>query len=160
MRTAEDESLDIGIELHEILLYHRNSFRSIILTPLDSRNEVRCCYLLNMYSIVMKMYSVFIGSDIDRRLGRENTYFSVSSLEYFLGTRYRDSEDFSVRKVYLLEVLYSMSGCCVAGEYDDSRTLVEEELYSFFRIFPYSLIISVAIGTACIVTKIAVIVLR
>lgn len=157
---SENECFDIGIELHDIFPNHIGGFRGIVLSSFYSRNQIRCRDLLDLYGIVMEMYTVFVGSDIDRRLGRKDTYFPVPRLEYLFGSWYGHSEDLPVGKTYLLEVLDGMSGCGVAGEYDDGRTLVEEELHSFFRILSYRFIVSVTVGTACVVAEIAVIVLR
>lgn len=156
---SKDERFDVGVELHDVLPDHLIGLRSIVLSSFDGRNQIGCSYFLDLDGIVMEMYTVFVGSDIDGRLGCKNPYFSVSSLEYFLGTRYGHSQDLSVRKTYLLEVLDGVCGRGVACEYDYRRALIEEELDPFFCILPYRLIVSVTIGTARVVAEIAVIVL-
>jgi hypothetical protein len=52
-----------------------------------------------------------------------------------------------------------MCGGGVAGEYDDGRTMVEEELNSFFGVLSDGRIIEITIRTSSIIPEIHIIVL-
>lgn len=121
----KNESLDIGIEFAQMsgeYLLNQYSFKNPIL---NERNKFRCCNFLNMDSIIMNMYPLFIGSISDSRFGCQNANLSISSLNNTFRARNSYAEDFFIRKPDLLKVSDGMSSCRVAGKYNNFRSLIE-----------------------------------
>lgn len=158
--TSKYNSFNIVVEISDITLDER-LYRGAFKIPLfDKGYKSWCCYFLDIDSIIMEVYAFFVCSYLDRRFRCKNSYFSVPRLKYFLSPRNGYSEYFFIGKSNLLKV--SNGVCCrgIAGEYNNRSSLVEEELYSFFRILPNRLIIEIPVWTSCVVTEITVIILR
>lgn len=158
--TSENDGLYIGIESHDMFLDDPCHLGSVVYSLFYERDELRSRYFLDQDGVIMEMHAFLVCPDLYGRFRRKDPYFSISGFEYLLGTGDGHPEDFPVRETNLLEVPYGVSGRGIAGKYDDGRSLVEQELHSFFGVPAYGRILQIPIGTTGAVAEIAVIVFR
>jgi len=159
MSATENNCLYISIEFIKMILeYFSNQF-SLKNSCFYQRNEFWSSDFLNLNGIIDDMNSVFVGTIFDGGFGGENSNFSIVSFENSFCSRDSDSENLTVWKFNLLKISNRMSGCGIAGKYDNSSTLIEKELYSFFGILTNGSIVESSIRTSCIVPEIEIVVL-
>ena len=159
MRTTKNNCFYITIKFSKMILEYSSNQFSLKNSRFYQRNQFWRGDFLNLDGIIDDMNSVFIGTIFDGGFGGENSYLSIVSFDDTLCARDSDSENFTIWKSRLLKISDSMSGRGIASEYNNSSTLVEEELYSFFCILANSGIIESSIRTSCIISEIEIVIL-
>ena len=160
MCTTENNRFYISIKFIKMIPEYFSNQCSLKNPRFYQGNEFWSGDFLNLDGIIDDMNSLFIGTIFDSGFGCKNSNFSIISFENFFRTRDSNSENLTIWKFRLLKISNSMSGRSIASKYDNSSTLIEEELNSFFGILTNSGIIESTIRTSCIIPEIEIVVLR
>lgn len=158
MCTTKNNCFYITIKFSKMILEYSSNQFSFKNSIFYERNKFWSGDFLNLDGIIDDMNSLFVGTIFDSRFSGKNSHFSIFSFENSFGTRDSDSKNFLIWKFDLLKIPNGVSGCGIAGKYDNSSTLIEKELYSFFGILTNSSIVESSVGTSCIVAEIEIVI--